>query len=118
MPDVIQKPSHTPFILLVAGLAAVTYLESALLEYPPRWLGSGAGLAAFAVLLAAQALLCLALYRHLRRNAEAYSTFFSRATLVVLATYLALTVLFLFPHGVAFVHNDIGAAAIAVGALA
>lgn len=108
MPDVNREPSHVPFILLASFLGAVTYLESALLEYPAPWLGAGASLAALAALVAVQAYLCTALYRHLRRNADAYSTFFSRATLVALAAYLALTVLFLFPHGVAFVHHDIG----------
>lgn len=108
MPDTDRTPPHTPFILLATLLAAITYLESALLEYPPQWLGAAASLAVFALLLAVQLGLCLALYRQVRRNQDVYSNFFSRATLVALAAYLTLTALFLLPHGVAFVSQDLG----------
>lgn len=115
MPEMTRQPSHTPLIVLASLLAAVTYVESALVEYPLDWLGATASLLVFAGFLAAQLLLCAALYRHLRRNADAYSTFFSRASLLALAAYLALTVLFLLPHGIAFVHHDIGSLAPGAG---
>lgn len=106
-----RKPSQTPFILYASLLATVTYVESALLEYPLPWLGPAASLAVLALMVVAQLALCAALYRTVRRSADAYSVFFNRAALVALAAYLALTVLFLFPHGVSFVHHDLGSLA-------
>jgi len=112
MSDTDRKPPHVTFLVLGSLLAAVTYLESALLEYPPHWLGPASSLAVLALLVAAQAMLCVFLYRHLRRNNDAYSTFFNRATLLALAAYLTLTALFLLPHGVSFVSHDLGSLAV------
>lgn len=112
-----RKPSRAPFIVHIPLLAAVTYLESALLEYPVHWLGPSASLAVLAAMVAVQVALCANLYRGVRRNGDIYSTFVRRASLLVLAAYLAFTVIFLLPDGIAFVHHDIGSlAAIGGGA--
>ncbi len=111
MPDTHRPPPHTLFAVFAVLLGVVTYLEAALLEYPLRWLGSGASLTALLALVAAQLALCTALYRHLRRHGDAYSTFFSRASLLALAAYIALTALFLFPYGVGLMHHDIAGVA-------
>lgn len=111
MPDTHRTPPHTLFAVFAVLLGIVTYLETVMLEYPLRWLGPGASLAALVAMVAVQLALCAALYRHLRRHADAYSTFFSRATLVALAAYVALTALFLFPHGASLMHRDLSGVA-------
>lgn len=112
MPDAYRTPPHTLFAVFAVLLGVVTYLEAALLEYPLRWLGPTASLTALLAMVAAQLVLCTALYRHIRRHADVYSTFFSRASLVALAAYLALTALFLFPYGASLMHHGMGGVAV------
>jgi len=110
--------SKTPTILVIAAcLAGVTYLESALLEYPSHWLGTAGALGVLAALGAIQLLLAGLLYRRVRRNDDGYSVFFRRTALVVLAAFVALTAVILVPQGVALVSRDIHGAA-SLGALA
>jgi hypothetical protein len=97
-------------VAIATGLALVTYLESALVEYPLHALGALGTMTALMVLLAAQLLLALLLYRRIRRSEDAYSVFFQRATLVALATFVALTAVFLVPHGVALVSHELNSA--------
>ena len=98
-------------VAIATGLALVTYLESALVEYPLHGIGPRGTMAALVLLLAAQVLLAVLLYRRVRRSEDAYSLFFQRATLVVLAAFVALTAVLLVPHGVALVSHELSSTA-------
>ncbi|MEJ2287357.1 MAG: hypothetical protein P8Y02_01730 [Deinococcales bacterium] len=111
MADPTPEPPTTPLVAIATGLALVTYLESALIEYPLHGLGPVGTVASLVLLLAAQVLLAVLLYRRVRRSEDAYSVFFRRATLVALATFVALTAVLLVPHGVALVSHELGSAA-------
>ncbi len=122
MADPRPEPPTLTLVAFAAGLGGVTYLVSALVEYPSHWLGAAGTLAGLAALVLAQVLLAFLLYRNVRRCEDVYSRFFSRATLVALAAFVVLTVVILAPHGVALVSRELhdaavlGARAVGVGA--
>lgn len=117
MADPIPVPPTTTIVAIAGCLVGVTYLESALIEYPSRWLGPSGTLVGLAVLLCAQLLLATLLYRRVRRSQDAYSVFFSRATLLVLAAFVTFTAAILVPQGVTLVSHELHGAASAGAAL-
>jgi len=112
------EPPTASLVAIAACLAIVTYLESALVEYPLHWLGPVGTVAALTALVASQVLFAALLYRHVRRSQDAYSLFFGRATLVALAAFVALTAVLLVPEGVALVRHELSSAAAAAAAAA
>lgn len=111
MADGIPRPPTRALAATAAALLVATYLASALLEYPPPWLGAPGTLVVLAVLVTMQVVFATLLYRRIRRSNEAYSVFFRRATLVVLAMFVVITAAVLVPEGVTLVHRELSSAA-------
>ena len=111
MAEPFPQPPTARLVAIASGLGLVTYLESALVEYPLGGVRPLLTMVALGVLLALQVLLAVLLVRSVRRNEDAYSVFFSRATLVALAAVLALTALILLPAGAALVQRELADAA-------
>lgn len=111
MADPIARPPTLALVAIATALAVVTYLESALLEYPLAGVGALGALAGLSLLVALQVVLVVLLVRTVRRSGDAYSVFFRRAALVALVAFLALTAAILVPEGAALVQRELGSTA-------
>ncbi len=90
------------YILIALILGVITYFEFALVEYPQAWLGSTGTYVALAALSVLKFVLVVMFFMHLKNDDRMYSGFFSSGMVIALATFIALTAMFLLPRTMSY----------------
>lgn len=90
------------YILIVLILGVVTYMEFAIVEYPQAWLGQTMTLVVLAALSVLKFLLVVMFFMHLKGDDRMYSGFFSSGMVIALATFIAMTAMFILPRTMAY----------------
>jgi caa(3)-type oxidase subunit IV len=90
------------YILIALILGVVTYFEYALVEYPQAWLGSTMTYVALAALSVLKFVLVVMFFMHLKNDDRMYSGFFSSGMVIALATFIAMTAMFLLPRAMSY----------------
>jgi len=86
------------YILIALVLGVITYIEFAIVEYPQAWLGSTMTLVVLAALSVLKFILVVMFFMHLKDDDRMYSGFFSSGMVIALATFIAMTALFILPR--------------------
>lgn len=84
------------FVALVLGV--ITYVEFAIVEYPQAWLGSTWTLVLLAVLSVIKFVMVVLFFMHLKGDDRIYSGFFTSGMVFALATFIAMTAMFILPR--------------------
>jgi caa(3)-type oxidase subunit IV len=90
------------YILIALILGVITYVEFAIVEYPQAWLGTTMTLVVLAALSVLKFVLVVMFFMHLKDDDRMYSGFFSSGMVIALATFIALTALFILPRSMAY----------------
>ncbi len=90
------------YILIVLILGVITYVEFAIVEYPQAWLGQTWTLIVLAVLSVLKFLLVVMFFMHLKGDDRMYSGFFSSGMVIALATFIAMTAMFILPRAMSY----------------
>ena len=86
------------YILIVLILGVITYVEFAIVEYPQAWLGQTWTMVLLAALSVVKFLLVVLFFMHLKGDDRMYSGFFSSGMVIALATFIAMTAMFILPR--------------------
>lgn len=90
------------YILIVLILGVITYAEFAIVEYPQAWLGQTMTLVVLAVLSVLKFLLVVMFFMHLKGDDRMYSGFFTSGMVIALATFIAMTAMFILPRAMSY----------------
>ena len=86
------------YILVALILGVITYLEFAIVEYPQAWLGQTWTLVLLAGLSIIKFVMVVMFFMHLKGDDRMYSGFFTSGMVIALATFIALTAMFILPR--------------------
>ncbi len=101
------KHSGTGLYITVAIiLAVITYLEYAIVEFPPTWMSSGWVLFWVVLMSIVKFWMVIWFFMHLRDDPKIYTGFFSSGIVIGLGTFVVLMAMFLLPRAVAPVMID------------
>lgn len=108
--------SHNPvatYIIVALILGVITYIEFAMVEYPQAWLGPTWTLFWLVLLSVVKFVMVIMFFMHLKEDNPTYTGFFSSGMFISMATFVALTAMFVLPRSVAATRPDsvLGAAA-------
>jgi mono/diheme cytochrome c family protein len=96
------KHSGTGLYITVAIiLAVITYLEYAIVEFPPTWLSSGWILFFVVAMSVVKFWMVIWFFMHLRDDPKIYTGFFSSGMVIGLGTFVVLIAMFILPRAVA-----------------
>ena len=90
------------YILIVLILGVITYAEFAIVEYPQAWLGQTMTFVVLAVLSVLKFLLVVMFFMHLKGDDRMYSGFFTSGMVIALATFIAMTAMFILPRAMSY----------------
>ena len=90
------------YILIALVLGVITYIEFAIVEYPQAWLGSTMTLVVLAALSVLKFILVVMFFMHLKGDDRMYSGFFSSGMVIALATFIAMTAMFILPRAMSY----------------
>src|SRR5690606_16978402 len=93
------------YILIVLILGVITYAEFAIVEYPQAWLGQTMTLVVLAVLSVLKFLLVVMFFMHLKGDARMSSGFFASGMVIALATFIAMTAMFILPRAMSYAES-------------
>src|SRR5690606_22008913 len=85
-------------ILIVLILGAGTYVAFAVVGYAQAWLGQTWTMLLLAALSVVKFLLVVLFFMHLKGDDRMYSGFFSSGMVIALATFIAMTAMFILPR--------------------
>lgn len=94
------------YILVALILGVITYVEFAIVEYPQAWLGSTMTLVVLAVLSVVKFVMVVMFFMHLKGDDRMYSGFFSSGMVIALATFIAMTAMFLLPRAMTYARSE------------
>src|SRR5690606_13120280 len=90
------------YILIVLILGVITYAEFAIVEYPQAWLGQTMTLVVLAALSVLKFILVVMFFMHLKGDDRMYSGFFTSGMVIALATFIAMTAMFILPRAMSY----------------
>ncbi len=82
------------YVFVGLVLAAITYVEFAIVEYDISWLNKGWTLALLAVLSLVKFFMVIWFFMHLKDDSKTYTGFFSSGMVIAMGTFIALAALF------------------------
>lgn len=94
------------YILVALILGVITYVEFAIVEYPQAWLGSTWTLIVLAVLSIIKFVMVVLFFMHLKDDDRMYSGFFSSGMVIALATFIAMTAMFILPRAMSYARSE------------
>src|SRR5690606_31320023 len=97
-----NKGAVGTYILIVLILGVITYMEFAIVEYPQAWLGQTMTFVVLAVLSVLKFLLVVMFFMHLKGDDRMYSGFFSSGMVIAIATFIAMTAMFILPRTMSY----------------
>ena len=96
-----KKHGVGEYIVIALILAAITYVEYYIVEFPLAWLGSGWTLFWLIALSVLKFWMVIWYFMHLKDDNKLYTSFFSSGMVIGMGTFVVLTLLFLLPQAVA-----------------
>ena len=90
------------YILVALILGVITYVEFAIVEYPQAWLGQTMTLVVLAALSVLKFILVVMFFMHLKGDDRMYSGFFTSGMVIALATFIAMTAMFILPRAMSY----------------
>ncbi|TVR85236.1 MAG: hypothetical protein EA416_17160 [Trueperaceae bacterium] len=101
------KHSGTGLYITVAIiLAVITYIEYAIVEFPPTWMSSGWVLFWVILMSIVKFWMVIWFFMHLRDDPKIYTGFFSSGIVIGVGTFVVLIAMFILPRAVAPVMMD------------
>ena len=101
------KHSGTGIYITVAIiLAVITYIEYAIVEFPPTWMSSGWVLFWVILMSIVKFWMVIWFFMHLRDDPKIYTGFFSSGIVIGVGTFVVLIAMFILPRAVAPVMMD------------
>ena len=98
------------YVIVALVLGAITYVEFAIVEWPPAFMSSGWVLFWLIALSLVKFFLVIWFFMHLKDDDKLYTGFFSSGMVIGMGTFVALVFMFLLPRAVAPVIADVGEA--------
>ena len=98
------------YILVALILGVITYFEFAIVEYPQAWLGQTWTLVLLAVLSVIKFVMVVMFFMHLKGDDRMYSGFFTSGMVFAVATFIAMTAMFLLPRAMSYSRSEARAA--------
>jgi mono/diheme cytochrome c family protein len=95
-----KKHGVGEYIVIALILAAITYIEYYIVEFPLAWLGAGWTLFWLIALSVLKFWMVIWYFMHLKDDDRLYSTFFSSGMVIGMGTFVVLALLFLLPAAV------------------
>jgi len=96
------KHSGTGLYITVAIiLAVITYIEYAIVEFPPTWMSSGWVLFWVILMSIVKFWMVIWFFMHLRDDPKIYTGFFSSGMVIGVGTFVVLIAMFIYPRAVA-----------------
>ncbi len=97
-----HKGAVGTYTLIVLILGVITYAEFAIVEYPQAWLGQTMTFVVLAVLSVLKFILVVMFFMHLKGDDRMYSGFFTSGMVIALATFIAMTAMFILPRAMSY----------------
>lgn len=94
------------YIVVALILAVITYIEYAMVEFPQAWLGPSWTLFWLVTLSIVKFVMVIMFFMHLKEDDATYTGFFSSGMFISMATFVALTAMFVLPRSVAATRPD------------
>ncbi|HZJ08411.1 MAG TPA: c-type cytochrome [Trueperaceae bacterium] len=94
------------YILVALILGVITYFEFAIVEYPQAWLGTTMTFVTLAVLSVIKFVMVVMFFMHLKGDDRMYSGFFSSGMVIAVASFIAMTAMFLLPRAMSFARTE------------
>jgi len=94
------------YIVVALILAVITYIEYAIVEFPPTWMDPAWILTAVVVMSIAKFWMVIWYFMHLKDDPKIYTGFFTSGMVIGLGTFVVLMAMFLLPRAVAPVMAD------------
>src|SRR5690606_30406957 len=101
-----KHSSVATYIIVALILGVITYIEFAIVEYPQEWLGRNWTLFWLVALSVVKFIMMIMFFMYLKDDDRTYTGFFSSGIFISMATFVALTAMFILPRSVASTRPD------------
>ena len=89
------------YVVVALILAVITFIEYAIVEFPPTWMSSSAILFSVIVMSVVKFWMVIWFFMHLRDDPKIYTGFLTSGMVITLATFAAVMAMFVLPRAVA-----------------
>ncbi len=98
--DSSKHSSVASYIIVALILGVITYIEYAIVEFPQAWLGRDWTMFWLIALSVVKFIMVIMFFMHLKDDDRTYTGFFSSGMFITMATFVALTAMFILPRAV------------------
>src|SRR5690606_12545149 len=97
----VKNSAVAGYIIVALILGVITYVEFAIVEYPQEWLGRNWTMFWLIALSVVKFIMVVMYFMHLKGDDSTYTGFFSSGMFITMATFIALTAMFILPRAIA-----------------